>query len=1136
MNEFVKVNTFRIGNCLPSKTLLYMKLTVFLLVACLHLQAKSFSQKVTLSGRNLKMDQVLQMIKVQTGFDVLYNPDLLKSTQLVSLTMRDTELPVALEMILKGQPIEFKILHNTIVLKSIREKTAPSEITYDADNYLVADTIIGKVVGENGQGLAGVSVVVKGTQTGTSTNQDGFFRIAIPAGTAKVLIFSYVGMQTEELAVEGDMPISLTLKAIESEQEEIVVVAYGRQKKISVTGSVATVSGNTLRQSPATNLSNSLAGRLPGLVATQRSGEPGYDGAGLRVRGVSTLGDNSPLVIVDGIPGRSLSQINPNDVESISILKDAAAAAYGARSANGVILVTTRRGVSGKTSFGYTGSYGLQIPTRLPEYVNSYDFARLYNQAQKNDNPNATPIFSEEAIQKYLDGSDRDRYPNTDWIKESMRPSSPQTQHTLTMRGGTKQVRFFASAGYFDQDGIWKGNATSFKRYNFTSNVDFQINPNFTGSLDLQGRQENRNYPGLGAGTIFSHILRPGAIWPARYSNGLLAGAYNNAGQNPIIESSNASGFTDDKNNVLQTRLTLRHQLPFITKGLSLEGLFAFDKSYRHSKSWSTPYKYYRLNTTSGEFEQRQANGQSPSLSEYYQDDRNSYGRLTLDYLRSFGKHDISAVVLYEFEDYFASTLNAFRRNYAISLPYMNLGNIDENLTNGGNSREYGRKSWFGRINYGYEEKYLLELALRADKSANFPEQSRLGYFPAASVGWVISKESWFNPSFIDNLKIRGSWSLRGNDVLFSGDADNKIIRFQYLSLYNFNPGGYVLNDAPVATIVPNVVANPNITWEKAETYNVGFDAVGLNNKLSLTFDYFIKKTRDILDTRVLQVPAYTGIILPRENLSRVSSRGFEVDLSYRSNFGKLNYFISGNLAVAKSKIDYRAESPNVPDYQKATGHPVGSGLYYEAIGLFQSEEEIDKSPTQFGNLQPGDIKYRDINKDGQINGQDRIVIDKTQDPWTTYGFTLGADYKGFDISVLFQGALNSNLYLSEEAAFPFFNGGNLLQSWVGNSWTPENTSAKYPRLFLASSNNTQQSTFWLKNANYLRLKNLEIGYNFPATLINKWSITGLRIFANGLNLFTIDQIKTFDPEYPSGRGWTYPQQKVVNVGINLQF
>lgn len=530
--------------------------------------------------------------------------------------------------------------------------------------------ISGIVADEMGEFLANVTVNVKGTDRNTVTDEDGKFTIAVPGATS-VLVFSFVGYATQEITVGQQTSIEVFLKTTATDLEQVVVVAYGRQKKISVTGSVSSISGKKLQQSPATNISNSLAGRLPGLVATQRGGEPGYDDAGLKVRGVSTLGDNSPLVIVDGIPGRSLSQINPNDVESISILKDAAAAAYGARSANGVILVTTRRGATGKTAFGYNGSYGWQIPTRLPQYVNSYDFARLYNEAQLNDNPGATPNFSEEAIQKYKDGSDRDRYPNTDWLKESIRSSAPQTQHTLTMRGGTDRVRFFASAGYFDQEGIWRGNATNFKRYNFTSNVDFKINENFTGSLDIQGRQENRNFPGLDASTIFSHILRPGAIWPARYSNGLLAGGYNNAGQNPLIESTNASGFTDDKNQVLQTKLTLRHELPFITKGLAIEGLYAFDKGYRHAKTWSTPFTYHRLNTTTGAFEERTANGQSPSLSEYYSDDRNSYGRLTLDYLRSFGSHDISAVVLYEFEDFFASRLSGYRRNYAISLPIL---------------------------------------------------------------------------------------------------------------------------------------------------------------------------------------------------------------------------------------------------------------------------------------------------------------------------------------------------------------------------------------------------------------------------------------------------------------------------------
>ncbi|MDQ3681830.1 MAG: TonB-dependent receptor [Bacteroidota bacterium] len=1092
---------------------------------CLHMSAWAFKQNISLSVKKEPLRNVLSLIEKNSDYRFLYNENAVFDNRSVTIKVQNASLDEVMKHLLEGTNLSYKVNTNHLVDLSLHQSNEAKS---------VQQLITGKITDNEGKELEGVSVTVKGTNKGTSTNADGEF--SIDANPGDVLEFSIVGYKTVSVTVGNQATVSVSMQVEASALTDVVVVAYGRQKRISVTGSVATVSGKQLRQSPATNLSNSLAGRLPGLVATQRSGEPGNDGASLQIRGVSTLGDNSPLVIVDGIPGRSLSQINPNDVESISILKDAAAAAYGARSANGVILVTTRRGSTGKTSFGYTGSYGWQIPTRLPEYVNSYDFARLYNQAAKNDNPNATPTYNDEAIQKYKDGSDRDRYPNTDWIKESIRPSAPQTQHTVTLRGGGKQARFFASAGYFNQEGIWYGNATNFKRYNFTSNVDFEINSNFTGSLDLQGRQENRNFPGIGASTIFSSMLRPGAIWPARYSNGLLAGGYNNAGTNPLLQSSNASGFTDDKNNVLQTKLILRHQLPFITKGLAVEGIFAYDKSYRHVKNWSTPYKYYSLNATTGVFQERTANGSSPFLGESYIDDRNSYGRITLDYLRDFGKHDISALALYEFEDYFYSSLSGLRRNFAVSLPYLNLGNIDQNLTNGGSSREYGRKSWFGRINYAYDDKYLLEMGLRADESANFPKDKRLGYFPAVSAGWVVTKMPWFKVNVISNLKLRASWSLRGNDILYAGDADNRIIRYEYLSLYNFNSSGYVLNGQAVATLSPGVVGNPNLTWEKAETYNIGFDAGLLSNKLALSVDAFVKKSRDILDLRILSVPAYTGISLPRENLSKVTTKGFEAEATWRSKIARINYFINANLAYAKSRIDFRDESPNVPSYQKVTGHPVGSGLYYISTGLFQSKDEIDKSPKQFGTLQPGDIKYKDINGDNVIDPKDRIVVDKTQNPWTTFGFSFGADWKGLDFSVLFQGALNSNLYLSNEAAWPFFNGGNLLQKWVDDSWTPDNSNASLPRLFLASSNNTQQSTFWLKNANYLRLKNIEIGYNVPTSLINKWSITGLRFYVNGLNLFTVDKIKTFDPEYPNGRGWNYPQQKVINLGLNVQF
>ena len=990
-------------------------------------------------------------------------------------------------------------------------------------------TITGTVTDlSTGEGLPGVNILVKGTSIGTITDVGGNYRLTAP-DDAETLVFSSVGYTSEEVAIGDQTVINLEMNPDVQSLSEIVVIGYGETRKENYTGSVAAIDNQELTRSPQADISNSLVGRVPGLIATQRSGEPGADGSNLYIRGVSTTGNNNPLIVIDGIPRQNygFSQMDPNEIESVSVLKDAAAAAvFGVRGANGVILVTTKRGEEGKPVFSFSTRYDLQVPTRLPKFLNSYEYATLFNEGLRNEGK--PELFTPEEVEKFRTGSDPNLYPNSDWVDATLGSSAPQSQHNLNVRGGTDRARYFLSAGYLTQKGLYEN--VGFKRYNFRSNIDVDVTPTTMVRLDLGGRYEDRNYPGTGVSDLTYWAVRNNATVPIYYNNGFPG---KGASPNPV-EAARSSGYNYNDRFVLMSLLSITQQIPGV-EGLSVKGQMAYDNSFEQDKTWQTPYPVYRYNFANEEYDELLGGVSASNLSQSFTQDNSVTLEAYLNYERTFGAHSVRGLALYSQNTYDFNTFQASRTSFVSSaVDELYAGNETPSF-NDGLSVQRARRGVVGRINYDYASRYLLEANFRYDGSENFAEGKKWGFFPSVSAAWRISEENFFKnalPQF-DYLKVRGSWGQLGND---------QIERAAYLSSFRFfDP--YIINDQVVKTVTEGRLGNTNITWEKSTSTNVGLEASVWKGLIALEVDYFHKRTTDILGQRNLSVPVTAGIPdekKPFENLAVVVNRGVELAVGHNNRVGKLNYNIQGNLTYAKNTLEFGDEAANVPDYQRRTGQPLNQYIGYKAIGLFQSQEEIDGAPTQ-NDVAPGDIRYEDVNEDGMIDALDQTYIGRSNIPEIVYGLVVGAQYGNFDFNMLWQGATRVNAYLSEEAAWAFFNGGNALERHL-DRWTPDNPDATYPRITSAPTPNNSGfgvvSSYWLEDASYLRLKNLEVGYTLPSEWFSRIGVSKARFFLVGQNLLTFSPLESFDPEGIGGqsRGWFYPQQKIYSAGLNVSF
>nr|WP_294872471.1 TonB-dependent receptor [uncultured Pedobacter sp.] len=989
--------------------------------------------------------------------------------------------------------------------------------------------ITGRVT-DNNIGLPNATVRVKGTQLGTKTDGEGKFKLSVPDNA--VLIFSYIGFTDQEIAVNGRKHIEVQLaEAAGSGLNEIVVVGYGTKKRANLTGAVATISGAELAKSPSTNLTNSIAGQVPGLIVNARSGEPGNDNADIFVRGKGTLGNSGALVVIDGIPDRAggFARLNPADIESFTVIKDASAAIYGARSANGVILITTKRGKSGKPVLTLGTNWASTQPTRVPQMLSSYQYAQATNEYDALVGQQLT--WPAEAIEKFRNGSDPLAFPNTNWWDAVMKTRALQQNHIMSLSGGTDKVSYFFSGQHQKQDGIYKQDAAYYKQDQARANVDVNVTDNFKIGVDVSYRNEFRNAAktGYDAGSIFRELWLAYPYLTPVYSNGLVGVGIGGGPDNSMLYvTSGEAGYQRFTTDYLQTKASFSWKLDKVTQGLFVDGYYAYDKTVSKLKAFTkTPPPAYRYDPATKDYV-KVSSSIAPSLIEQRGDIGERLINLKLGYSKTISDHTFDAFVAFESFKGNTDIINASRSNFlSNSLDQLSAGSLigQQNFSD---AAEAARINYISRLSYNYKSKYLIDYTMRYDGSQNFPEGKRYGFFPGVSAGWRISQEDFFKSEVINELKLRGSWGRTGND---------RVSDFNYLQTYLLGTGyGYSLGSgaSQVSSLVLGPTPNPNITWELATTTDIGLESQFFNGKLGVNVDVFRSMRSNILITRSESVPGYTGLTLPNENLGKVLSRGIELEATHNNAIGNsFTYNIRGNITFARNKVIFMDEAANIPSYQRKTNIPIDSWFLYQSDGIYQNQQEIDNSPHPAGTG-VGDIRYKDVNNDGAINDLDKVRMPLVRTPEIMFGLALGGSWKNIDASVFFQGQARAKSYLAPA-------GLNMVTEFFDERWQKPGDT-KYPRNFSGPTGrtfgvNTLESDLWLRDASFVRLKNVELGYTLPKSVSERLKMQSARIYISGTNLFSIDKFgPSFDPEVPTNSGQYYPQQRLINIGANITF
>ncbi len=1119
------------------KLILTMKLTMILAFAgILQVSASVYSQqtKMSFSMTDKSMKEVLDLIEESTDFRFFYNENFTNLDQLVSIEAENNRVEEILDKLLASSDVTYKVLDNNLVVITPKAMLQQFRVT-------------GKVTdAASGDPLPGVYVRLEGTNTGTVTGAGGEYSIEVPNNEA-VLVFSFIGYLTETVIPEGRTVIDISLVADVQSLEEVIVVGYGVQQKASVTGSVAAVKGADMLKSQTPDVMNSLTGHLPGVMINSRSGDPGRENIDIFIRGRSTTGATNPLIIIDGVERPDLNRINPNDIESISVLKDASAAIYGARAANGVILVTTKRGESGPPVFNFSYNQGFSQPTRNAKMADAYTFAQVHNEGIIVDGGDLNNLYSDAELALYREGT-QEGYTTTDWYDAMIKDYTPQSRLNLSVSGGNDALNYYLSLGKTGQDGHFRYGTNRVDRYNFRSNVTVNATKYLKVGLDVAGLYNDTHLPGNpDTRGIYSHIYlyRPDwtLFWPG--TDYLRA---NRDGQSLVNWVSDAGGFQDENYKAVQSKLHFELDIPWV-QGLSLSGSGNYDASYNHSKYFQTPsYAYIYEEATDSYIKRLPSN--SPSLSQL-SERFDQITTLTLNgivrYNKQVNDHRIGLMAGYEQMMFNLNYVEAGRTDFlSTSIPQLFAGSSDKSKqSNNGSAIEDKRLNFFGRATYDYAGKYLAEFIFRADGSPNFPDDKRWGYFPGISLGWRVSEESFMDGlAAIDNMKLRFSYGEMGND---------SIAPFQHYVNYSYGTGAantYVLGGNDVQTLLSGVAPNPDITWEIAKTTNVGLDLALWSGLLGVEVDVFKTKRSNILMRKTAVVPDYTGLKLPRENYGVVENRGFEVLLTHRNKLTtNLTYSLAGTFSFARNEVSVAAEAPAAESYQLAKGHPIGTMLFYEAIGVFADQAQIDATP-HMTNAKPGDLIYRDNNDDDVIDSRDKVRIDETFTPEIVYSFSGSLNFRNLDFSFMLQGQENAKTFMSDYetspdgSSPPYFavmssSLGNFVQWRADGRWTPDNTQgAAMPRASQTNfNNNTESSTHWLFNAGFLRLKSLELGYTIPSAWLNKVKIKSLRAYVSGYNLLLFyDHMKDvgFDPETTDF--WYYPPQRTYNLGFNLTF
>jgi TonB-linked SusC/RagA family outer membrane protein len=1028
-------------------------------------------------------------------------------------------------------------------------------------------TITGTVVDAKGEAITGATVVVKGTTVAALSDAVG--RFTIQASADAVLVVSFLGFQSQEIPVGNRTDLNIVLTEDAKVLEEVVVVGYGTQKRAHLTGAVSQISSKELVAAPMQNVSNMLTGKIPGLTSLQKSGKPGADGATLYIRGLNSFGGgNDPMFVVDGVSGTLVDYINPNDIETISVLKDASAAIYGVQGANGVILITTKSGGEGPAKIAYDGSYSIIQNTAMPEFLDAKDYMYYHNKARVMDG--LTPVWTADIQNRVLANDPNSIWGETDWLDKVFNLGKTQ-QHNISASGGTQRTKYYASLGIMDQEGTVIN--TGYTRYNMRANLDILVAKNLRFHANLAGQRADRSYPGY-------NIDNQAEFNPIRQ-------AINTV---PIIKSeykgmptawkgttyyNNGYAAATESGYIRQTtwRMDSNFKLEYDFSGLTdiLKGLKAsMFASYNYSNTTDENYlRYYEMYGVNLNLDETTGHGGGILEGGSFSKSASWGDRWTLrpqiDYTREFGKHYVGALLFYEAYKNYSNTMTGSKLGYYSDDPVdLSLGSTFPDTPVSGSYSYSGSASYAGRLNYVYDRKYLVEMAFRYDGTYVFAPENRWGFFPSASAGWVISEEEFFANAvpFVNYLKLRASYGQSGNAPAKVAGTD---VPYLYNSLFALSVNSMVLGDAPISQFyTENPYIYRNLTWATTDSYNIGIEASLWDKKLGIELDVFYKLTYDIMETQGGNYPpSLSGYFPSIQNSGKADNRGFEITLKHENRINSdWSYALSGNFSFARNRVLKRALTDNYPNYRAQLGESMNAKYGFIALGLFQSQEEIDGYPqAPSGQLRPGDIKYMDINGDGIINSSnpgdgtdltnalDFVKIGYGEVPEINFSLNMSVTWKDFYATLLWQGVTHCDYELSGvysvKPYYPaatnytsaFADNANSPRYRIENAWTPENPNASYPRLSTVSNgNNAWPSSWWVVNGEYLRLKNAHIGYNVPERYLQKTPFSRINIYLAGTNLLTFSHFKYIDPESPSISNGYYPQQQTFSLGINVTF
>ncbi len=1100
-----------------------MKLTVVLwLAAFLHVSAASYQQKIDLNVKNAPLKEVLASIGNQSGFSFIYNADMISIAKPVNLSVANDPLPEVLEKCFYDQPLNYVINGNTVVIR----KRNDEEKALKKRMVIPPITITGTVKDAKGLPVQGVSVRVKGTNAGVVTNADGNYSINVPDGN-NTLTFSFIGFTTQEITVGTKTRVDVVLADQDSKLSEVVVVGYGTQKKANLTGAVATVGAAQLENRPVTGVTNALAGTVAGLTVVSTSGQPGKDAGAINLRGQS-LNTTSALVVIDGVISgtNELNNINPDDIDNVSVLKDAASASiYGNRASGGVIVITTKKGKKGTAVITYTNSFGKNSAIALPDYLPSWQAASMYDQARVNEG--LTPVYSDAEIQKFKDGSDPYNYPNTDWLGLFYKGNGFQQNHYIGVSGGSEKTTYALSLGYFDENGITKN--TNTKKYTSRLNLSTQLKDNLLvfGYLSyayqpvLEPQSSRPGSPGFDQ--VIFQFNRISPIIPAYFKNG----DYGSISDGSPLAWINSPSFNQQNFYNFQGSVGADWE---IIKGLHFRPSLNYKLNTNQNSDFIASVQYY--NPDGSTLGQANVN----NSTQYYSSFTYVSPQALLEYGTKIGDNSIKVLAGASQEYSHNYNLTGYRQNFVNnSLSTLNTAPPADQST-GSDAYDASQRSFFGRVNYDYKGKYLLEGDIRDDGSSRFSQANRWGVFPGASVGWRVSEEDFFKKlkTAVSSLKLRASW----------GKLGNQDITGYYPAIATVSSGqNYPFGGTTVGGVAPTAGVYPDIVWEKSAQTDIGLDADFLK-VFSFTTDYFYKKTSDALYQVTL--PQTYGLTAPFVNGSTYRNAGWEFALSYHDKAGDFRWNISGNATLISNKV-LQLGTTNAPQINggiiNTVGQPQGSFYGYVAEGIFQNEAQVKAHANQNGinpNTAPGDLIYKDVNGDGKIDANDRVVLGSNF-PKVTFGLNLNLNWKEFDFTAFFQGAAGVKNYIQSVALGQNGIAVGKPTSAMADSWTPSNPNATFPRLWLNYTQNDPSSTvssFWVRNANYVRLKNVQLGYTIKESWAKTIGIKKLRVYYSGQNLLTYTSFyKWIDPEAPLGaNGAGYPQLKIHSIGLNVTF